>query len=98
MESNFKEFDALVEDYLESYVREFGERSAEKTIRTIKNSKHSANLLNQSASKRAVPNAGDFNSFILSNLSLSFSKTSKVRFASIILLWKWHNEVQLPLN
>ena len=98
MQSNFQEYNLLLENYLTNYTYEYGERSVKKIINTIKNSKHTINLLNQSSTKRFVPNAGDFNSFVLSNLSLSFARTSKIRFASIVLLNYWHNDVNVSLN
>lgn len=98
MQSKFEEYNLLMENYLNDYVREYGERSAKKIINTIKNSKHTINLLNQSLTKQFVPNAGDFNSFVLSNLSLSFAKTSKIRFASIVLLNYWHQDINITQN
>lgn len=98
MDTKFNQYNNLLENYLTDYSREYGERNARKIINTIKNSKHTANLLNQSSTRRFVPNVGDFNSFVLSNLSLSFARTSKIRFASIILLNYWHNDVNIPLN
>ena len=48
MDSKFKQYNNLLENYLTDYSREYGERNARKIINTIKNSKHTANLLNQS--------------------------------------------------
>jgi hypothetical protein len=98
MDTEFNKYNKLQQNYLTDYTREYGERSTWKIINTIKNSKHTANLLNQSSTGRFVPNVGDFNSFVLSNLSLSFARTSKIRFASIILLNYWHNDVNISLN
>lgn len=98
MDSEFNQYNHLLESYITDYTREYGERNARKIINTIKSSKHTANLLNQSSTGRFLPNVGDFNSFVLSNFSLSFAKTSKIRFASIILLNYWHNDVNNSLN
>jgi hypothetical protein len=98
MDSKFNQYNNLIENYLTDYTREYGERNTRKIINIIKSSKHTANLLNQSLTRRFVPNVGDFNSFVLSNLSLSFARTSKIRFASIILLNYWHNDVNISLN
>ncbi|AEH00432.1 hypothetical protein [Lacinutrix sp. 5H-3-7-4] len=98
MESKFRELNKLFDDYVNNYIREYGERNSGKIINTIKTSKHTSNLINQSASKRVIPSANDFKSTTLGNLSLSFARTAKVRFATLILLYIWHNEVQIPLN
>lgn len=98
MENNYQTYKSLLENYTSSYIGEYGSKSAMKTIRTIQNSKHSINLLHQSASKGFVPTVKDFNTFVLSNLSMSFAKTEKVKFASIILFNHWHNDVNVELE
>lgn len=98
MQSDFQNYKILLENYLNNYISEYGTKSAKKTIETIQKSKHSINLLHQSATKGFVPTVGDFNSFVLSNLSLSFAKKSKIRFASIILFNHWHNDVNIELQ
>jgi hypothetical protein len=98
MTNDFQEYKNLFNNYTSSYISEYGTKSAIKTIETIQKSKHSINLLHQSATRGFVPTVGDFNSFVLSNLSLSFAKTSKTRFASIILFNHWHNDVNVELQ
>ena len=98
MTNNYQNYKNLLDNYTSSYISEYGTKSARKTIETIQKSKHSINLLHQSATKHSVPTVGDFNSFVLSNLSLSFAKKSKIRFASIILFNHWHNDVNVELE
>ena len=98
MTNYFQDYKILLNNYTSSYISEYGTKSAMKTIETIQKSKHSINLLHQSATRGFVPTVGDFNSFVLSNLSLSFAKKSKIRFASIILFNHWHNDVNVELQ
>lgn len=98
MINDFQDYKILFKNYTSSYISEYSTKSAMKTIETIQKSKHSINLLHQSATRCFVPTVGDFNSFVLSNLSLSFAKTSKIRFASIILFNHWHNDVNAELQ
>ena len=98
MQSKFEEYNNLKRNYLENYIREYGERSAMKTIAIIQKSKHSIDLLHQSTTKGFVPTVRDFNTFVLNNLSMTFAKTSKLRFASIILFNHWHNDVNTELE
>ena len=98
MESKFDNYNVLLENYVSDYAREYGERSVKKTRSTIENSKHTRNLLNQSFTGQFLPNRGDFNSFVLSNLSFTFASTAKVKFASVVLLNHWNNEVNHKLK
>lgn len=88
----------LFESYTSDFMSEYGTKSTMGIIETIQKSKHSINLLHQSATNGFVPTVADFNSFVLSNLSLSFSKKPKIRFASIILFNHWHNDVNVSMN
>lgn len=94
----WNEFNRLVDLYISDYSHEYGARNATKIIRTIINSKHTSNLLSQSSSKNFVPNAEDFKSFVLRNKAFSSVSSSKIKFASVILLNHWHNDVNNSLN
>jgi hypothetical protein len=98
MINNYQDYKMVFNNYISSYFSEYGTKSATHTIETIQKSKHSIKLLHQSATKGFVPTALDFNSFVLSNLSLSFAKKAKVRFASIVLFNHWHNDVNAELQ
>tara|TARA_B110000208_G_C11668764_1_gene394405 strand:+ start:96 stop:449 length:354 start_codon:yes stop_codon:yes gene_type:complete len=98
MTNDYQNYKNLLNNYTDSYFSEYGTKSAIKTMETIQKSKHSINLLHQSTTRGFVPTVGDFNSFVLSNLSLSFAKKTKVRFASIVLFNHWHNDVNVELQ
>lgn len=98
MKLNIQNYKFLLETYVTDYMNEYGRKSTMKTIEIIQNSKHSINLLHQSATKGFVPTVGDFNSFVLSNFSLTFSKTPKIKFASIILFNHWYNDVNVEMQ
>lgn len=80
------------------FSRLYGQKKALKIVYKIKNSKHTASLIRQSQLNRISPSLKDFNSCVVGNLSFSFSPTDTVRFATLILIEKWHIEVNQNLN
>ncbi|AFU69147.1 MULTISPECIES: hypothetical protein [Psychroflexus] len=85
------------EGIIKDYFRENGEAKARKIITKINNSKHTGSFMYQSRSRRMTPTANDLGSTVLSNVSLSFARPSTVKFACLILLDKWNNEINNDL-
>ena len=91
------EFKNLIESYIGDYVREYGERSARKTIETIISSKFTELFLRRSIATGVIPTHKAIETCVLNNFSFTFANRRKVRFASIMLLNIWNNEVNKEL-
>lgn len=87
----------IKERAFEEYLRENGEVKTRKIIAKINNSRHTGSFMYQCRSKRIIPSANDLGSTVLSNVSLSFARPSTVKFACLILLDKWNNEINTEL-
>ena len=94
----FSNYNRLYDEYVDQFVREYGERKALKVGNTIKMSKHTKSLMSQSINLGVVPSSKDFRATVLSNMSLAFSSTQTIRFASVILFNIWQNEINLNVN
>lgn len=88
----------IKEDIIKQYFRESGEVKARKIITKINNSRHTASFMYDTRSKRIIPVYEDISAAVLSNVSLSFARSSTVRFACLILLDKWNDEVNQELQ
>jgi hypothetical protein len=91
------DYNEIKEGLIKDYFREKGEVKARKIITKINNSKHTGSFMYESRSRRIIPTAKDLGSTVLSNVSLSFARPSTVKFACLILLDKWNNEVNHEL-
>lgn len=88
-------FNSLYTSYYNDFLHEFGERKIRKIAKTITDSKHTLNMLNQLKKLRLPPNATTLRQCILSNFSLSFASKSTELFAMVFLLKKWNDEVNI---
>lgn len=91
-------YSEIKEGIIKDYFRENGEIKARKIITKINNSSHTGSFMYQCRSRRIIPSAKDLGSTVLSNISLSFARPSTVKFASLILLDKWNNEINSELH
>lgn len=86
-------YSEIKEGLIKDYFREKGEAKARKIITKINNSRHTASFMYQCRSRRIIPSSEDLGATVLSNVSLTFARPSTVKFACLILLDKWNNEI-----
>lgn len=91
-------YNEIKEDIIKQYFRERGEVKARKIKAKIDNSRHTARFMYETRSKRIVPVDKDISVAVLSNVSLSFARPSTVKFACLILLDKWNDEINQDLH
>lgn len=84
--------------YYDNFRIKKGDSKVSKIVKTINNSKHTGSFLYQSRQKRIVPRAFDFGACVNSNFLLGISGFDNTKFAAIMLLDKWNNEVNSELG
>ena len=92
------DFEDISKHLYDDFLREFGERKTRKIVALINNSRHTGSLLYQCRSRKLVPTAKDLGATVYSNLSMTFAKSSTVKFACFLLLDKWNHEVNREFN
>lgn len=94
----YDKYEVITQRSYTEFSRLYGQKKVLKIEAKIKSSKHTTNLISQSLIKKIAPSLKDFNATVLGNLSFSLSPTHTIRFAILVLIEKWHLEVNQRLN
>jgi hypothetical protein len=89
-------FDALFQEFVSLYLREFGEKKAKEIADKVNSSNKCQKLLIESNRLKVQLGSDDFITTILSSINFSFAKAETVCLASLLLMFRWQLEIGMP--
>ncbi len=91
-------FSTVFQEFISFYLKEYGEKKAKEIADKVNGSNKCNKLLIEANRLQIRLGSDDLMTSVLSNIGFSFAKAETVCFATVLLFFRWQQEIGVPLG